>query len=58
MVAFATRKDGACVHLGTDTSPNGCSIYEIRGTTCREFERGSQQCREFRRDAGIDLAPP
>lgn len=54
MAAFATTEDGACVHLGTDASPNACSIYEIRGTTCRDFEKGSQQCLEFRRDFGID----
>ncbi|MFO0682594.1 MAG: YkgJ family cysteine cluster protein [Sandaracinus sp.] len=53
-VGFATREDGSCVHLGTSASPNACAIYEIRGTTCREFERGSWQCLEFRRDAGID----
>ncbi|MBN8611584.1 MAG: YkgJ family cysteine cluster protein [Deltaproteobacteria bacterium] len=52
--AFATTADGACVHLGTALSPNACAIYEIRGTTCREFERGSWQCREFRRDHGIE----
>ena len=33
---------------------NACSIYEVRGTTCREFEKGSWQCREFRRDMGIE----
>jgi Fe-S-cluster containining protein len=53
-VAFATRADGSCVHLGTTESMNACAIYEIRGTTCREFERGSRQCLEFRRDFGID----
>jgi Fe-S-cluster containining protein len=52
--AFATHEDGSCVHLGTAASPNACQIYEIRGTTCREFERGSRQCLEFRRDFGID----
>lgn len=52
--AFATNEAGACVHLGTDVSANACQIYEIRGTTCREFERGSWQCLEFRRDFGID----
>jgi Fe-S-cluster containining protein len=55
MMAFATRPDGACVHLGTASSPHACRIYEDRGTTCREFERGSWQCREFRREAGIDV---
>ena len=53
-VAFATREDGACVHLGTPASENACAIYEVRGTTCREFERGSRQCLEFRRDFGVD----
>ncbi|MFO0619040.1 MAG: YkgJ family cysteine cluster protein [Polyangiaceae bacterium] len=52
-VAFATRDDGSCVHLGTSTSPNACAIYADRGTTCREFERGSWQCLEFRRTAGL-----
>ena len=54
MVAFATRDDGSCVHLGTDSQPNACQIYSDRGTTCREFERGSPQCLEFRRDAVIE----
>ncbi len=53
MVAFATDAEGACVHLGTAQSPNACQIYEIRGTTCRDFEKGSPQCLEFRRDSGM-----
>lgn len=53
-VAFATDPSGACVHLGTPVSDNACAIYEVRGTTCREFERGSRQCHEFRRDFGIE----
>ena len=56
LVAFATTPDGHCVHLGTDASPNACNIYDDRGTTCRDFERGSWQCLEFRRDLGVD--PP
>jgi Fe-S-cluster containining protein len=51
--AFAFTPAGACVHLGTAASPNACSIYAERGTTCRQFEKGSWQCREFRRDAGL-----
>lgn len=51
--AFAYTPDGACVHLGTPASPHACSIYEDRGTTCREFEKGSWQCLEFRREAGL-----
>lgn len=53
-MAFAHTAEGACVHLGTSTSPHACGIYEERGTTCREFERGSWQCHEFRRDAGLE----
>jgi Fe-S-cluster containining protein len=53
MVGFATFADGSCVHLGTGDNPNACRIYAIRGTTCREFKKGSGQCLEFRRDAGL-----
>lgn len=51
--AFATTAEGACVHLGTEAQAHACRIYEQRGTTCREFEMGSWQCLEFRRDAGL-----
>lgn len=54
MLAFATREDGACVHLGTADNPNACSIYELRGTTCHEFPKGSRQCLEFRRQREVD----
>lgn len=53
MQAFSTDAAGACVHLGTAGNANACSIYEIRGTTCRELEKGSWQCLEFRRERGI-----
>jgi Fe-S-cluster containining protein len=53
-LAFATRDDGACVHLGTAENPHDCSIYAVRGTTCRTFEKGSWQCLEFRREAGLE----
>ncbi|HEX5659298.1 MAG TPA: YkgJ family cysteine cluster protein [Polyangiales bacterium] len=52
--AFAYTEQGACVHLGTPLSPHACQIYEDRGTTCREFEKGSWQCHEFRRDHGLE----
>jgi Fe-S-cluster containining protein len=51
--AFASTSQGACVHLGTSRNVNACRIYEDRGTTCRDFEAGSWQCLEFRRDSGI-----
>jgi Fe-S-cluster containining protein len=53
-VGFATRDDGACVHLGIDDQHHACRIYDLRGTTCREFERGSPQCLSFRREFGVD----
>ncbi|HEY6724859.1 MAG TPA: YkgJ family cysteine cluster protein [Polyangiaceae bacterium] len=56
--AFATNADGSCTHLGTRTEPNACQIYEERGTTCREFVRGSPQCLEFRRDFGVTVKKP
>ncbi len=55
-LAFPYRADGSCVHLGTPDGAHACSIYADRGTTCREFEAGSRQCLEFRREAGVD--PP
>jgi Fe-S-cluster containining protein len=56
--AFAFTAEGACVHLGTPQSVHACRIYEDRGTTCRDFERGSWQCHEFRRDAGLEPSRP
>lgn len=53
-LAFAARADGSCVHLGVPGQPNACSIYADRASTCRDFEPGSWQCLEFRREAGID----
>jgi Fe-S-cluster containining protein len=55
-LAFAYTAEGACVHLGTASSPHACRIYEDRGSTCRDFEKGSWQCLEFRRDAGLSSA--
>lgn len=55
-LAFAFTSEGACVHLGTSEKPNACRIYDERGTTCRDFEKGSWQCLEFRREAGIASA--
>jgi Fe-S-cluster containining protein len=57
-LAFAYTDAGACVHLGTDECAHACRIYDDRGTTCREFEKGSWQCHEFRRDAGLEPARP
>lgn len=54
-MAFAFTDDGACVHLGTQENVHACRIYEDRGTTCREFEKGSWQCLEFRREGGVGV---
>ena len=53
-MAFRMGDNGACVHHGTEGEPHACRIYEHRGDTCRDFEAGSAQCREFRRDRGVD----
>lgn len=53
--AFATKTNGSCVHLGSKESPHACQIYEDRGTICREFEKGSWQCHEFRREYGVGV---
>jgi Fe-S-cluster containining protein len=55
-LAFAMGSNGACVHHGTPPEPHACRIYSDRGDTCRDFEAGSWQCLEFRRDGGVD--PP
>jgi Fe-S-cluster containining protein len=55
-MAFAMADNGACVHHGTPDQPHACRIYADRSETCRDFEAGSWQCLEFRRDRGID--PP
>lgn len=48
--AFPTTPAGACVHLGTPEGRSMCSIYELRAEVCREFQAGSWQCLEFRRE--------
>ncbi len=55
-LAFVIGDGGACVHHGSPDEPHACQIYADRGDTCRDFEAGSWQCREFRRDRGIDPA--
>ncbi|MFO0757467.1 MAG: YkgJ family cysteine cluster protein [Byssovorax sp.] len=53
-MAFPSRPDGSCVYLGAEAGPHACSIYPIRGTTCREFEAGSAQCHSYRRARGLE----
>jgi len=53
-MAFMMGESGACVHHGVPGEPHACRIYADRGDVCRDFEAGSAQCLEFRRDRGID----
>lgn len=55
-LAFARGRSGACVHHGLAGQPHACAIYEDRAQVCRNFEVGSAQCLEFRRDRGLE--PP
>jgi Fe-S-cluster containining protein len=52
-LGFPNKPDGSCIHLGAPGHSNDCSIYPDRPSTCREFEPGSWQCLEFRREAGL-----
>jgi Fe-S-cluster containining protein len=48
--AFATTPAGECVHLSASEGRSLCAIYSIRAEVCREFQAGSWQCLEFRRE--------
>lgn len=48
--AFPTTHDGVCVYLTRPGGQSICSIYQDRASVCREFQAGSWQCIEFRRD--------
>ena len=54
--AFASTRDGTCVHLDESGGRAACRIYETRGETCRAFQAGSWQCLEFRRKHGVARA--
>ena len=44
----------ACCFLNGD---NRCTIYATRPDVCRQFEAGSDQCQEARRQCGLPLLP-
>jgi len=46
---MGAHPNGTCLFLGTEGSPNDCSIYETRGESCRALEAGSPQCLAYRR---------
>jgi hypothetical protein len=48
------RRDGRCPALDGD-GPYACRCYEDRPRTCRDFERGSDNCLEARRRVGLSL---
>jgi len=48
--AFPVTERGHCIHLDTSSGQTLCQIYEDRAEVCREFQAGSWQCLEFRRD--------
>jgi Fe-S-cluster containining protein len=54
--AFQMGPHGACVHHGNPEEPHACQIYPDRSDTCHDFEAGSPQCLEFRRDRGLEPA--
>jgi hypothetical protein len=52
------RDHERCAALGggrTPHEPYGCTIYEDRPRTCREFTRGSKNCLDARRRVGLSL---
>jgi len=51
--AFPMTEAGVCRYHGLPGQPHACAIYPIRAAVCREFEVGSAQCHEFRRDRGV-----
>jgi hypothetical protein len=55
-MAFKMNERGSCVHHGKPGAEHACQIYDARSDTCRDFQAGSAQCLEFRRDRGIDPA--
>ncbi len=52
-------ENGHCVNLGGELGKRvGCSVYDVRPTACRDFEAGSDRCREYRRMYGIEPQLP
>jgi Fe-S-cluster containining protein len=48
------KKPARCVALGGTIGQSvGCTIYEKRSSTCREFEAGSEACLRARRTHGL-----
>jgi uncharacterized protein len=49
-----TIKPPRCVALDGNIGESvGCSIYEKRSSTCREFEMGTDECIKARREHGL-----
>ena len=46
-------RDGCCIWF--DEKTRGCRNYEWRPQICRDFERGTEECRNWRNVYGVDL---
>ena len=55
--AFPVSAAGACIHYDESSGQTLCQIYADRAEVCREFQAGSWQCLEFRRDRGLSPRP-
>jgi hypothetical protein len=56
---FEIRREGTrCAALKVENSSSyGCTIYEHRPRTCREFEAGGRHCLDARRRVGLSPKP-
>lgn len=55
--AFPVSAAGACTYLDMSAGLTVCRVYQDRAEVCREFQAGSWQCLEFRRDRGLSPRP-
>jgi Fe-S-cluster containining protein len=51
VMAGNTPKDRACIWL--DRQSMKCKFHEYRPSICRDFEKGSYECREWRNEFNI-----
>ncbi|HEY0563580.1 MAG TPA: YkgJ family cysteine cluster protein [Methylophilus sp.] len=52
------KKPMRCVALSGEIGQQvGCTIYEQRSSTCREFEEGSERCNQARSIYGLPAIP-
>ena len=51
LLAGKTREDQVCIWL--DRQTRKCKYHDSRPSICREFEMGSEECREWREEFNI-----